>query len=355
MRSGPLTVLGAGPGLGFYVPAAMVARQASRARPVDLLAIESLLPPDKQAIVERSRLAFHRSFDVARMGQRMVKDITGDLDAGAVEALLARWGAEERRDFVVFSGFWAPLVARFARESGRALRIAHCHVDCAVSSSWGLAPQGGAEDVWFVRWEGRALNHRLDVCGRPPLPWVERSGRLLAHGGGWGIGTYRDRVRSVEPSRWPLDVLAYEPGDAAQAPPGARVFLLDPGWAPWKAGGDWFPPLGHLESGQSPVRIVRNADYPPLFDLTRTAAAVISKPGGGTLIDSLAAATPLLLIEPFGDYERKNGELWKELGFAADLAGWIAGGCSRDALESMHRRLLAARDRTPPYVPWGAA
>jgi len=53
----------------------VVARQASRARPVDLLAIESLLPPDKQAIVERSRLAFHRSFDVARMGQRMVKDI----------------------------------------------------------------------------------------------------------------------------------------------------------------------------------------------------------------------------------------------------------------------------------------
>jgi hypothetical protein len=353
MRSVPLTVLGAGPGLGFYVPAAVVARRASRSCPVELLAIESLLPPEKQAIVERSRLAFHRSFDVARMGQRMVKDITGDLDPGAVEALLQRWRAEERRDFAVFSGFWAPLVARYARER-RDVRIAHCHVDCVPSSSWSLVPQAGASDVWFVRWEGRALNHRLDVCGRPPLPWVERSGRLLAHGGGWGIGTYRDRVRALDPSRWPLDVLAYEPGDAAQAPPDARVFLLDPAWAPWKAGEDWFPPIGQLR-GQSPMQIVHNEDYPPLFDLTRAAAAVISKPGGGTLIDSLAAATPLLLIEPFGEYERKNGELWRELGFAADLSDWIAGGCRGEALESMHRNLLAARDRTPPFQPWEAA
>jgi len=164
-----------------------------------------------------------------------------------VEVLLERWRREERRDFAVFSGFWAPLVARFAR--GReGLQVAHCHVDCEPSASWSLVQGGGARDVWFVRWEGRALNHRLEVCGRPPLPWVERSGRLLAHGGGWGIGTYRDRVRPLDPSRWPLDVLAYEPGDAAQTPSGTRVFMLDPAWAPWKAGADWFPPLGQVES-----------------------------------------------------------------------------------------------------------
>ena len=37
MRSEPLTVLGAGPGLGFYVPAAILARRVRRARPVDLV------------------------------------------------------------------------------------------------------------------------------------------------------------------------------------------------------------------------------------------------------------------------------------------------------------------------------
>jgi hypothetical protein len=237
------------------------------------------------------------------------------------------------------------------------VRIAHCHVDCVPSSSWSLVPNGEARSVWFVRWEDRALNHRLDVCGRPPLPWVERSGRLLAHGGGWGIGTYRERSRALEPSGWPLDVLTYEPGDVAQLPPSTRTFRLDPEWAPWKAGADWFPPLGQVEplsraEPGRPIQYSRNTEYPPLFDLTRTASAVISKPGGGTLIDSLAAATPLLLIEPFGDYERKNGELWKELGFAMDLADWIARGCRRDVLESLHRNLLTTRERTPVYEGW---
>src|SRR5204863_9619451 len=138
---------------------------------------------------------------------------------------------------------------------GRALRVARCHVDCVPSSSWSLVRSGSAaRDVWFVRWEGRALNHRLDVCGRPPFPWTGRSGRLLAHGGGWGIGTYRDRARALDPSLWPLDILAYEPGEVAQAPRGARAFLLDPGWTPWKAGADWFPPLGQVEPGKAAVR-----------------------------------------------------------------------------------------------------
>ena len=117
-----------------------------------------------------------------------------------------------------------------------------------------------------------------------------------------------------------------------------------------------FPPLSELSSAGSSgaISYARNAGHPPLFDLTRSALAVISKPGGGTLIDSLAAATPLLLIEPFGDYERKNGQLWKELGFAIDLDEWIAGGCRSDVLEALHRNLLAARERTPIFAGVGA-
>jgi hypothetical protein len=344
-----LTVLGAGPGLGFYVPAALLARRAARWRPVELLAIEALLPPGKQEIVRRSRVAFHRDFGVARMAQRLARDMTGELDPDAVEVLLSRWRREARRDFAVFSGFWAPLVARHAREA----RIDYCHVDCAPSSSWSLVRErpAGVRDVWFVRWEGRALNHRLDVCGRPPLPWAERSGRLLVHGGGWGIGTYRERLRAIDSRTWPCDVLHYEPADLERERPNVRQLMLDPDWSPWRTSGpeDWFPPLGEFGSGGT-IRYSRNAEYPPLWDLTRSAMAVITKPGGGSLIDSLAAATPLLLIEPFGDYERKNGELWKELGFATDLDAWLSGGCRTDVLGQLHRNLLAARERTPLYA-----
>lgn len=349
-----LTVLGAGPGLGFYVPAAILARWIGRTRPVELLAIEALLPPEKQEIVRRSRVAFHRDFGVARMGQRLARDMTGELAADAVEALLSRWRRDRRRDFAVFSGFWAPLVARYARELGEGeVRIDCCHVDCVPSSSWSLVRDqpAGVRDIWFVHWEDRTLNYRLEVSGQPPLPWAARSGRLLVHGGGWGIGTYRERVGALDPGTWPLDILHYEAADLGETQPGTRQLMLDPDWSPWRANGaeDWFPPLGELGAAGA-IRYSRSADYPPLFDLTRSAMAVVTKPGGGSLIDSLAAATPLVLVEPFGEYERKNGELWKELGFAVDLDEWVAGGCRSDVLERLHRNLLAARERTPLYA-----
>jgi hypothetical protein len=349
----PVTILCAGPGLGFYVPGALLARQIGRRRPVDLVVIEALLPAAHQATVRRARVDFHRDFRVAKMGQRVVKDFTADLDPSAVEALRRRWTDEGRRDFIVFSGFWAPLLSRHAREAGP-LRIDLCHVDAAASSSWSLAGADGrppgARDVWFVEWEERRLGLRLEVSGEPPLPWSERGDRLLAHGGGWGMGTYRERIRAVDSRQWPLDLLCYEQGDIDRSAAGVRHLLLDPGWSPWEVKGpaDWFPPLGEIDSIGA-VRYSRSADFPPLFSWIRRAPAVITKPGGGTLIDSLAAATPLLLVEPFGDYERKNGLLWKQLGFALDLDEWVAGGCRREALEPLHGNLLAARARTPDY------
>jgi hypothetical protein len=168
------------------------------------------------------------------------------------------------------------------------------------------------------------------------------------------LGTYRERIRALQPHDWPVDVLNYELADMDETRRGERHFMLAPDWSPWRATSrlDWFPPLGELASAASSgvMAYARNADYPPLFDLTRSALAVISKPGGGSLIDSLAAATPLLLLEPFGEYERKNGQLWKELGFAIDFDDWVLRGCRRDTLEALHRNLLAARERTPLYT-----
>src|SRR5262249_14834536 len=114
-----VTILGGGPGLGFYVPGAILARQLCRKCPVELAVIESLLPADKQNIVVRSRQAFHQDFRVALMAQRVVKDISGDLDAKATHGLLEKWSREGRRSFIVFSGFWGPIMARYIREFAR--------------------------------------------------------------------------------------------------------------------------------------------------------------------------------------------------------------------------------------------
>lgn len=348
------TILCAGPGLGFYIPGALLARQLRHERLVDLVVIEGLLSPEKQEIIRRARQAFHRDFRVALMGQRVVHDMTPDLRPDAVQHLLSRWAAEGRRHFIVFSGFWGPIMARYLREyAPGATWVDYCHVDAAPSSSWSLVRERPphARDVWFLSWADRRLHSRLEVSGEAPLPWEARGERLLAHGGGWGMGTHLQRSADLDPSQVSLDVLCYEPADLEPRRPQWRYFLLPPGWFPWSIRPDQslFPPLGIIdESGAA--RFVENHEYPEIFRLIRAAPAMISKPGGGTLIDSLAAATPLLLLEPFGEYEQKNGLLWKEWGFAMDLASWVSGGCRREDLQRMHDRLVAARARVRNYA-----
>src|SRR4051812_202603 len=168
MNEDLVTVLCAGPGLGFYVPGAILARDLQRRQRVDLVIFESLLPPAKQSIVRRSRAAFHRDFRLALMAQRMVRDSTSDLDDEAVNALLLQWKRERRRQFVAFSGFWAPLLGRYIREIAPAKVIAdYCHVDSVASASWSLvgARPPAARDVWFVCSNNRRLNYRLDIGG----------------------------------------------------------------------------------------------------------------------------------------------------------------------------------------------
>jgi UDP-N-acetylglucosamine:LPS N-acetylglucosamine transferase len=76
----------------------------------------------------------------------------------------------------------------------------------------------------------------------------------------------------------------------------------------------------------------------------REAMAVVSKPGGGTLLDSLAAATPIVLLTPWGEPEAKNGALWEELGFGIDFQRWRETGFDHRVLEDLHHRLLEARE-----------
>ena len=102
--------------------------------------------------------------------------------------------------------------------------------------------------------------------------------------------------------------------------------------------------------GDDPVVFSHNSSCPEVYGLVRHNQAIISKPGGATLVDSLSAATPLILLEPYGEYEQKNGELWESMGFAISYQKWADTGYSTEVLEDLHVNLLTARARTINYV-----
>ena len=91
------------------------------------------------------------------------------------------------------------------------------------------------------------------------------------------------------------------------------------------------PPLAQAK-GTGELDYRNNFEYHVMFDLVREARAIISKTAS-TLVDSLAAATPIVMLEPFGEHEQKNADLWEYLGFGIPYSKWKEADFSGQSLK----------------------
>jgi hypothetical protein len=230
------------------------------------------------------------------------------------------------------------------------IELDFCFSDAIESDSFRVhhEPAGVVRrEVWLWNWRRRALGRRLPVPAGAPLPFAQRARRLVAHGGGWGLGTYADVLKELSGAGYALDVLGPGSLDWDGRGPLDRRYVSDPEWHPWvrnAAGELTFPPLGEV-CPDGEVRYRSQPGFPAAHVNVREAMAVVSKPGGGTLLDSLAAATPVVLLAPWGKPEAKNGALWEELGFGIEFARWRKTGFDHGVLEDLHHRLLVAREQ----------
>lgn len=353
--SAPLTILTSAVGLGIYLPALSIQRGLARGnRLAEVDVIEAYYLPEKQQAHLANRDAQQRDFALAKMANRMVRDIVACLDTTRIDALFALWAQQERVRFVAWSGFWLPLLDAYRRYSGLPLSVDHCHIDAAVSASFriqsGLARRG--RDIWLWNGERRELGYRIAIGDVPAQPYSQREPALVLHGGGWGLGTYLDKIAELARSDYSLNIVLSQ----TRAPPkrreGDRHFALDSGWRAWVRDGEGehgYPPMYEIGADGTRKRMA-DGDHPAMHGIIRGAKAIISKPGGCTLIDSLAAATPLVLLEAYSASEERNAWLWRELGFAIDYEQWRESGFCEQALRRLHGNLIAARDIGIDYV-----
>ncbi len=342
-----IQILTSGVALGVHVPGLLLAdRLREQGAEVGLSVLERLLPEHKLRTTAEMKVAFHRDFRLARAGSRVRPDPVGVASEQAVSALLSHWRDSGVRQFVVFSGFWLPVLERHLSTCDEAPLVDVCHVDSVASPSFRGAPDVGARQRWLMHADSGTVPCSIPVTRQPPVRWEDREDRLLAHGGGWGMGTYRDRVPQLRARGFELDVVAYEPADVSHDDEGVRYHLMDPDWHPWLD--DGYPPFCRIEQHTAP-RYRRGIGHHGSFDLCRVARAVVSKPGGGTLLDSLWSATPVVLLDPFGDHEQRNARLWEDLGFGVPFGAWQDTGFDPVVLRRAHEALLAARSDVPDY------
>lgn len=347
-----VTILTSGIGLGIYLPALLNQRAlAARGATADIEVLEGYYTDAHQQRHDAHKRAYHQRFELAQMAHRMARSVDGSLDLEAIERLLLRWCDERRAHFIVWSGFWLPILERYRELVGVPIHVDRCRIDAVVSASFRVHEDlfADAPEIWLWNAAEQRTVFEIPVSQQAPLGFDDRGHRLVVHGGGWGLGTYRAAAAEMAATPWAFDVVVHArdeaPASADDARRDDRYYMVDPAWRTWHRGPDGhvFPPFGVTDS--PPARTNDHA----LYQHIRCSKAIMSKPGGGTLIDSLSSATPVVLLEPYGYAEAANGELWQHLGFGVTYAAWRDTGFDGDVLRALHGNLLR-RPRGPDYI-----
>jgi len=356
-------LLCSGFGLGFYIPGLLIQatlRRLGIATHVEVF--ETAMSQEKIGQVEKARTAYHDNFKVALASQRVPSDITQSLDEKRVAALLTRWRNARVRDFICMSGHWVFVLDRYRAEIDYPIRVHLLHLDADLTPSWRqlkrIHPHYAQPYEEVKLYDGAALQvmQCIDANAGPVVPYSERNSRLVVHGGGWGMGTFQEAVPRLESAGFGLDIACYGPVAAGVRATNRRYFMDDPSWRTWHrnaAGEHTFPPFAEIK--QAPADFRSQSQCHGLHRIIRHARAIVSKPGAGTLVDSFASATPLVMLEPFGEHEARNAAVWRTSGFGIDYHEWAAAGHPLASLQELHRNLLEHRTRVPDYAQRFAA
>lgn len=352
----PITILSSGIGLGVYIPALLIQQQLRRNQyHAELEVLEEYYTPTQQTAHLAYRDACHQNFALAQIAHRMAKDVTESLDEARIAALLRVWAEERRNCFIVWSGFWLPTIERYRELIGnKPLYVDHCRIDADISASFKIHNNIGqdATEIWL--WNGRQqeIVNEIVVTDDASVPFNLRQNRLVIHGGGWGLGTYQSKVVELSETQYALDIVVHNPEEVGCKRDKDRFYRVDSAWQPWLRGEEGeheFPPVGEMvESGSFQYRT--NSEYHEFYKIISHSKAIVSKPGGCTLIDSLSSATPIVLLEPYGYAEKCNAKLWKQLGFGISYSDWQATGYDHTIIEKLHKNILERDRKAPDYV-----
>ncbi|MFC6080082.1 glycosyltransferase family protein [Sphaerisporangium aureirubrum] len=334
-----IAILTSGPGLGAHVPGLLLSRRlAERGVRSRVDVFEASWPEERRERIAASKQAYQRDFRYARLGQRLFRNLSEAFDPAAVDGLLREWRAHGVTRLVVLGGFWLPVADRYAAGSEGRVEVDVCHMDSVRSPSFARQRESPAHrEIWLFDAANAAIPWTIPPSDSLPLPWSARRDRFVAHGGGWCMGTYREYAGELAALGTSLDVVVPALEDSTGGAPGTRFFMMDPAWSPWRDGG--FPPFGEIVGGEPP-EYARHERHHGSLTLVREARAVISKPGGGTLLDAFHCATPVVFLESFGEHEEHNASLWTHLGFGITFEDWRATGFAQEPLAEMHRRML---------------
>jgi hypothetical protein len=342
----PVTILCSYVTLGTYIPA-LIFHQGLLRRGIasELVALEQLFLEGKLDEIPKLKHAAHSNFKFAKTALKMApKNNSSSFDEQKVETLFNHWKARGQRHFVVFTGFWNEVINTYlAGVDHQNIAIDLVHMDADLSPSW---------KSYDAKYGNIRLIKLFDAVDKKLLSYIPPESnfskpanglnRVLIHGGGWGIGTYKEKISEMLQQEIKLNVIAYEMADVGTHNELIDYHLLDPQWKPANGTHYTFPSIQKVDDEGTTTQTWADTYY-PYYNLVLTSSVIISKPGGGSINDSIAAGVPVVFLEPFGVHESQNAFLWKTLGYGIDYNEWKEQYFSFESIDQLRTNLIEGK------------
>lgn len=345
-----IKILTSAMGLGTYIPALHISDYLNRNNYLaDVEVFERFFDESALDKYTAAKSMFQSSYKAAVLGHKLAaKKLNFILDDITTDRILNKWKEDFIDTFIILSGSWTSIVNRYMDYSPKAKAVI-VHMDVGTAPSWkDFNNQNGRFiELWPI--DEKGVNYIVDNHFDEILktdPEAEQD-RLFLHGGGWGMGTYMNRLEELSAILPNPMITVINDKKEYRIGNNTAYYMIDPDWKPWLKNKDAAFDYPHMYKVADDMERIINDHSNGLYGLYHSCCGIISKPGGGTLMDSLITATPVIFLEPIAEHEKVNEKIWVESGFGLPYEAWIQSEDPMKALHVMKENLQICKACTP--------
>lgn len=350
-----IAILTSGMGLGTYIPALVIRKQLTQLGVIQQIYIyETLFSQKAMDNYDSYKKLFHKDFRATIAGHKMpIKSSKNLINYELYDNLINKWKNENITKFLVLSGHWIHILDEYKTECD--ISIQCLRLDCGNTPSWKAFDASNNNEyptTWLFDVAHDNLKYKISIDKKEPISFYEREKSFYVHGGGWGMGDFMDKINDI-PEDLKLYISLYEFEETKQASidMNREYYYLDNTWRPWHTdsnGMHTFPRTYKIKKNETDMELCESENIS--YTITGKVMGVISKPGGGTMIDALSSATPVIFLPPISEHERLNAEFFEENNLGISHEKWKLSHYSTDILYSIHLNLLKHRKKAHEYI-----
>lgn len=324
MRNSKVAIFSSCAGYGTYTPAlAMKKDMSSIGIDSEIFVFETFFAEKQKSQFLTYRNQFHDDFRFATMATGIASKTLHDTKI----SFLSKEHIQSKKfdKYIVLYGLWLPVLLQLGIDIQQ---IVCLQLDVEDSPSWRAVRElsVGCENIWVIGNDGNIPKYKFqDVYSN------DKNKSLVIHGGGWGITNYLDILSKIQ-NEYEIHVIHSSMSECSTE---YNSYYTPINWLPDRDNPD-YPPLN---------RYPQNAKT-DFNQLCLQSSAIISKPGGGTCLDSLRLHTPLIYLQGMAKHEEKNAEHFRELGYACSFNEWESTGFSLKKIENMREKISTDMAKT---------